>query len=146
MRHITDSRTLAGEGAEDLTFLTVEDVTELHAAAIRRFSPGEALTLLDAGRLEAAVLAPQQSFGGQYLYRSLAEMAAAYLVGLALGHPFENGNKRVAFAACAIFLRINGFRLTLTQDEAVALTLNVVNHVWERERAVQVIEDHLDEL
>lgn len=131
---------------EDPVFLTVNDVKELHAALIRRFSPGESLTLLDAGRLESAVMAPQQSFGGRYLYRSLAEMAAAYLCGLALNHAFENGNKRVGFAACAMFLRMNGYRLTLTHDEAVELTFNVVNHAWDRDRAVQVIEDGMTEL
>lgn len=91
-------------------------------------------------------MAPRQTFGGQYLYQSLAEMAAAYLVGLALNHAFESGNKRVAFAACSTFLRMNGYRLTLTQNEAVELTLNVVNHVWDREKAAQVIEEGMDEL
>ena len=35
---------------------------------------------------------------------------------------------------------------TLTQNEAVELTLNVVNRVWGREEAVQVIEDGMEEL
>src|SRR3569623_9486 len=102
-----------GEG-NSLIFLTVEDVKELHAASIRQFSPGESTTVLDEGRLEAAVMQPQQTFDGQYLYSSLAEMAAAYLIGLAQNHAFENGNKRVAFATSSIFLRINGFGLPLT--------------------------------
>lgn len=73
-------------------------------------------------------------------------MAAAYLVSLARNHAFENGNKRAAFAACSTFLRMNGYQLTLTQEEAVELTLNVVNHVWNREKATQVIEEAMDEL
>ena len=97
-----------GEDEADLAFLTVDDVKQLHEAGIRQFSPGESLTLLDYGRLESAVRAPQHSFGGQYLYQSLAEMAAAYLFGLALNHAFENWNKRVAFAACSTILRMNG--------------------------------------
>jgi death on curing protein len=146
MRHDPDHADEGGEIDENLAFLTVEDVKELHEALIRQFSPRESLTLLDAGRLESAVMAPQQSFGGNYLYQSLAEMATAYLIGLALNHPFENGNKRVAFAACSMFLRMNGYRLTLTQDEAVELTLNVVNRHWDRDKACQVIEDGMAEL
>ena len=30
---------------------------------------------------------------------------------LAINHPFVDGNKRIAFAAADIFLRINGWRL-----------------------------------
>ena len=131
---------------ESLVFLTVDDVKELHKVGVRQFSPGESTTVLDEGRLEAAVMQPQQSFDGVYLYGSIAEMAAAYLFGLAQNHAFENGNKRVAFAACAVFLRMNGYRLTLTQDEAVELTMNVVNHRWDRAHAVQVIETGLGEL
>jgi death-on-curing protein len=86
-------------------------------------------------------MAPRQTFGGQYLYRALTEMAAAYLIGLALNHAFENGNKRVAFAACSVFLRVNGYRLTLTQDEAVDLTLRVISHELSREEVVQILED-----
>lgn len=40
-------------------------------------------------------------------------------------HPFVDGNKRVAFAAMDTFLRLNGLRLTLTDDEAFRLTVSV---------------------
>jgi len=40
----------------------------------------------------------------------LAE-AAALLESLAINHPFVDGNKRMAFAAADVFLRINGWRL-----------------------------------
>ena len=67
-------------------------------------------------------------------------MAAAYLIGLAFNHPFENGNKRVAFAACSTFLRMNGYRLTFSQDEAVDLTMRVVKHEMEREDVVELLK------
>ncbi|MFN3648821.1 MAG: type II toxin-antitoxin system death-on-curing family toxin [Armatimonadota bacterium] len=136
------------EGGEHLgvAFLTVADVVDLHREAVRRFSPGESLVLRDPGLLESAVMNPQQTFDGEFLYSSLAEMAAAYLIGLALNHPFENGNKRVAFAACSIFLRINGYRLVLSQDAAVELTFNVINRVLDRPQIIRVIEDAMEEL
>ncbi len=37
--------------------------------------------------------------------------AAALLESLAINHPFVDGNKRIAFAAAVVFLRINGSRL-----------------------------------
>lgn len=131
---------------EEIDFLSVADVRELHAESVRRFSPGESLALRAPGLLESAVLNPQQTFGGEYVHRSLAEMAAAYVVGIALNHAFENGNKRAAFAACAVFLRMNGYRLTLTQDEAVALILNVMAHTRDRDGTAAAIESGMTAL
>ena len=41
-------------------------------------------------------------------YKSLSEQAAALLQSLCQNHAFIDGNKRVAFALTAIFLRMNG--------------------------------------
>lgn len=37
---------------------------------------------------------------------------------LAMNHAFVDGNKRVAFALTAVFLRINGYRLVVAADDA----------------------------
>jgi death-on-curing protein len=37
--------------------------------------------------------------------------ACALLESLAINHPFIDGNKRIAFAAADVFLRINGWQL-----------------------------------
>ena len=103
-------------GGDHIVFLTVEEVVEIHREAIAQYSPGESFTILNPGLLESAVLTPQQSFGGQYVYPTIADMAAAYMAGLASNHAFENGNKRVALAAASTFLRMNGYHLTLNQQ------------------------------
>ena len=128
---------------ESIVFLTVEQVRRLHEESIRLHSPTESLAVRDRGLLESAVAAPQASWDGDYLYTSMAEMAGAYLISLNQNHAFENGNKRVAFAACSTFLRMNGFQLTLTQDEAVELTLAVATHSIERDEVVAAIEDSI---
>jgi death-on-curing protein len=43
-----------------------------------------------------------------YANGDLFGQAAALCTGLALNHPFLDGNKRVAFSACATFLEVNG--------------------------------------
>ena len=40
--------------------------------------------------------------------RTVFELAAGYAFGIARNHPFVDGNKRTAFVACALFLRVNG--------------------------------------
>lgn len=60
----------------------------------------------DPGALEAALFRPQTGY-----YDDIVMEAAALLESLAINHPFVDGNKRTAFAAADVFLRINGWRL-----------------------------------
>lgn len=44
-------------------------------------------------------------------------MAAALIESLLMNHPFVGRNKRVAFFAADVFLRLNGFRLEADAGE-----------------------------
>jgi death on curing protein len=98
-------------------------VLRIHDTLIERF--GGAYGLRAAGLLESALAAPQATFAGVRLHSSLAAMASSYLVSLARNHPFVDGNKRTAYAVAATFLRLNGYRLDLSQDEKFELVLSV---------------------
>jgi death-on-curing protein len=128
---------------ENIRFLTLDEVKRLHEDGIRRLSPTESLDVLSEALLESAVMAPQQTMFGQYLNQDVAEMAAAYLVGLTCNHAFVNGNKRAGFAACFAFLHMNGYQLTLTEREAIALCLGVVEHRLDKEGAAKTIRTHV---
>lgn len=78
---------------------------------------GQAGGARDATLLETAVAAPQATSEGDPLIADLVEVAAAYLFYLCRNHPFVDGNKRTALAACLVFLAANG-RLP---DERVAM-------------------------
>ena len=93
----------------------------IHEDLIRSY--GGSAGLRDEGRLEAVLASPQASFAGQELYPTPAAKAAAYLVGMARGHPFVDGNKRTAFALADTFLRLNGWRLTMTNADLFELVL-----------------------
>ena len=45
-------------------------------------------------------------------------MAAALFESLLINHPFLDGNKRVAFFATDVFLRLNGWRLRVEPQKA----------------------------
>lgn len=49
----------------------------------------------------------------------LARLAACYLFGICTGHPFRDGNKRIAFLAGVIFLGLNGSAFVAPEDEVV---------------------------
>ena len=85
-------------------YLTVADVLGMHTVLMQRY--GGVLGLRDPGALEAALFRPQTGY-----YEDIVAQAAALLESLAINHPFLDGNKRVAFAAADVFLRINGWRL-----------------------------------
>ncbi|MGT2453936.1 type II toxin-antitoxin system death-on-curing family toxin [Cupriavidus basilensis] len=85
-------------------YLTVADVLGMHIVLMQRY--GGAPGVRDPGALEAALFRPQTGY-----YEDIVAEAAALLESLAINHPFVDGNKRIAFAAADVFLRINGWRL-----------------------------------
>ena len=100
-------------------FPTLQELLELHTKLIARFggSPG----VRDMGCLESALYRPQTGY-----YDSLAQQAGALLQSLAMNHGFVDGNKRVSFAMTAIFLRLNGYRLTAEAEEAERFMIDEV--------------------
>ena len=88
-------------------YLTVADVLGMHAVLMQHY--GGASGVRDSGALEAALFRPQTGY-----YEDIVAEAAALLESLAINHPFLDGNKRIAFAAADVFLRINGWRLQRT--------------------------------
>lgn len=73
--------------------------------------------------LLSAVARPQASFDDQDLYPDLYAKAAALLHSLVLNHAFLDGNKRVAFAASQLFLRINGTVIHIANSEVHTFVL-----------------------
>jgi len=100
-------------------FLTLEEALDLHRQLIERF--GGASGVRDLGLLESALVRPRSGY-----YSSLSEQAAALIQSLAGNHVFVDGNKPMAFAAAAVFLRMNGFALAVGADEAERFLIDEV--------------------
>lgn len=79
----------------------------------------------DHGLLESALARPQATAFGADAYASLEEKTAALLHSLARNHALVDGNKRLALAATIAFLGLNGRRLTLSNDQAYTLVIDV---------------------
>jgi len=97
----------------EVNYLTLPDVLAMHIVLIKRYGGSDGVR--DMGSLESAVLRPQSGY-----YKDVIESAAALFESLAINHPFVDGNKRVAFAATDVFLRINGYRFSLNSKEIYA--------------------------
>ena len=88
--------------SKSLKYLTVEAVKAIHGEVLA--AHGGASGIRDETLLESAVAAPQASMMGQPLISDPLEIAAAYLFYISGNHPFLDGNKRTALAACLVFL------------------------------------------
>jgi death-on-curing protein len=82
---------------------------DLHAEQIVLYGGTEGVR--DNGGLASAIAVPQSSFGGEYLYPTVWDMAAAYAFNLAESQAFLDGNKRTALNAALMFLALNGHNL-----------------------------------
>jgi death-on-curing protein len=60
---------------DDVIFLNLNDVLRIHADMIAAYGGDEAV--LDIGLVESAIAQPHASFGGNYLHKDIASMAAA---------------------------------------------------------------------
>ena len=94
-------------------------LVRLHAMCLVQF--GGLAGLRDEGLLESALARPEQL--ANYASPDVADIAAAYAFGLAKNHPFVDGNKRTAFLALGLSLRLNGYRLTASQPDATQTIL-----------------------
>lgn len=110
-----------------MKYLTAEQVLFIHARLIAE--TGGAHGVLNLGLLQSAVARPQASFDGQDLYPDLFSKAAALLESVIGNHAFLDGNKRTAITSAGLFLRINGFRLTASNQELEEFTLQCAQHL-----------------
>jgi death-on-curing protein len=85
---------------------------------------GGAPGLRDDGLLESALARPANLFHYEGV-DDICVLAATYLVAVASNHPFADGDKRAAFLAAGLFLRLNGRHLVAEQADAARAVLAV---------------------
>ena len=102
---------------------TIQDIYELHNQLEEVFILSSGVR--DENLLASAVNTPFQTFMGNDLYPSIYDKAAQLCYGIANNHPFTDGNKRTALHSMYVYLIINGFDITATQQEVENLIIDV---------------------
>ena len=123
--------------------ISLEVVLELHHELIHR--TGGSAGIRDLNGLKSALAQPRMTFGGQDLYPTLVEKAAALGFSLIQNHPFVDGNKRVGHAVMELFLYLHGFEIDAPADEQETIILQVAASQRSRADLVQWLEQHLKE-
>jgi death-on-curing protein len=105
-----------------MIYLTIEDLLIVAERVI-----GGDVLLRDAGLLESAAARPQTTVFGEDAYPDLHSKAAALLISICKNHALIDGNKRLALAATIVMLGVNGWKLSLTNDEAYDLVIAIAS-------------------
>jgi death on curing protein len=106
-----------------MNYLTSEQVLFIHSRLVAE--TGGSHGVRDLGLLESAVARPRATFDGKELYPDLFRQVATLMDSLINNHPFVDGNKRTGVTAAGLFLRINGWKLTISPKKLESFTLRV---------------------
>jgi death on curing protein len=123
-----------------IRYLTLIEVLDLHRRILEQ--SGGALGIRDMGLLESAVAQPRMTFGGEDLYPSLFDKAAALGFSIIMNHPFVDGNKRTGHAATETFLVLNGLEINASVDEQERVVLAIASSKQEREVFVEWLQQN----
>ena len=124
-----------------IRYLTLVEVLNLHRQIIEQ--SGGALGVRDLGALESALVQPRMTFGGEDLYPTLADKAAAVGFSIVMNHPFVDGNKRTGHAAMETFLVLNGMEISASVDEQEQVILALASGNSGRESFVEWLKQHI---
>jgi len=100
-------------------WITRDECLAIHEMMLAQY--GGLAGVRDTGLLESALSKPLNLFA--YRKPSLVELAASYAAGIVLNHPFLDGNKRTGFIVAAVFLEVNGYELSASEESVVENTL-----------------------
>ncbi|MFJ3473471.1 type II toxin-antitoxin system death-on-curing family toxin [Microbacterium maritypicum] len=121
--------------------------------AIEYVEPEQALALIeklglhvrDEGLLFSALARPSAGMFGADAYPTFEEKAAALISSVAQNHALFDGNKRISLYLTFIFIRLNGYEPTFTNDEAFDFVLDVAQSRLDLKQIAQVIAAHIRE-
>ena len=113
-----------------------ETVKKLHAL-VAEMTGGDP-SLRSEALLESALGQAYQTFGGEELYKTEGEKAAALCRSLICNHPFTDGNKRTGVLLLLTHLALSGRRITASDGDVVSLGLRAAEgsmstediHAW----------------
>ena len=120
-------------------WLRLEEIIVAHERQLARF--GGAPGIREEGALESALSRARNKW--TYEQCGVIEFAASYAFGIARNHPFVDGDKRVAFIAMALFLRLNGVPFAPPQDESAAAIFDVAAGELDEKSLARWIGDRL---
>lgn len=97
-----------------IEYLDTDDLIDLATGLF-----GDPPPIRDLGLLGSAAARPQATAFGEDAYPDIRTKAAALLQSIVKNHALVDGNKRLGWLATAVFLEINGLKVTHVSNDAV---------------------------
>ena len=94
-----------------------------------------------AALLESALARPRQLLTYAESAGTVA-MAAAYTAGIVRNHPFTDGNKRTGFLVGILFLELNGYRFSASEEDAAKAVIDLASGALSEAGYVAFLQAH----
>lgn len=102
-------------------WIEVADAIALHARLLN--AHGGATGIRDHALLAAALARPRNH--SAYTHAGVVELASLYTVGIVRNHPFVDGNKRTGFVVGVLFLELNGYAFSASEEAAAQAVIAI---------------------
>ena len=99
------------QSPDEIVYLTVDEIILTNEQVT-----GQGGLLRDRAALESALNRPKMA--AYYQQADIVEQAVLLMEGIAMNHPFIDGNKRTALTGGVTFLRANGVTIKSEPEEA----------------------------
>lgn len=123
-----------------IVYLSLDEVLIIHEILIERTGGSDGVR--DITLVESALARPQQTFGGDALYTTIFEMAAALFESLIGNHAFIDGNKRIASLVALTFIGRNGHRVIASNEELTRMALDAAQGLLSIEELTRWFEEN----
>ena len=120
-----------------MRYVLSSEVVEFNRLTTR--DHGGVHSIIDRHKLESALGAVEQSFGGEVLLATLEAAASGCWYYICQAHAFLDGNKRASLIVTEYFLELNGYELDLSQAEAEHITLEIAKGAMTRKQVEALI-------
>ena len=129
----------AGAGKE-LVWISRTLLDGIHHELIEQYGGSHGV---NSEALVESALARPQNLLAYVPVSDLPALGASLCFGLAKNHGFLDGNKRTAFTAMAVFLRLNGLRLSVPEPEVVTAMVFLATDAWNEEHIAEWVRSHV---
>jgi len=124
--------------------ITLIEVLLIHEHAIK--THGGANGTRDQNMLESAINRPFQEFGGEELYPTAYEKAAAIGESIIMNHPFVDGNKRTGYILMETVLRMHNFKINASNDSLYQFIISISTGELRFEQIVAWLQNNTQKL
>ena len=126
-----------------IVYLTRKELLEIHTKVVKETnSRDDNFPVIFEGNLDYCVEAPQEEFFGEEIHKTIHEKAATIICKIDKLHPFLDGNKRTGFAACDVFLRMNGFMMKVERGTAIETSLKIAQCLMDIDETSDFIKNN----